>query len=276
MADPISDIGGGTLSGAATGAALGTAVPVVGNVIGAAVGAGVGLLAGLGKFFWGRSQAKKQKKEAEKVAREQEQRHQEYIERAEGRSKDLYEQYKFDPTAIKEQYSASVQRALQEQAEGTYAALASQSSVNPAMAAQALSAQQARAQASAAGETALQQEKLGTQFDLYNKQLMQQLRQQELAYEGKEEERLFDLAKQEFALESQMRQQQLQDLFGGIAKSAEAGVALGALGGRAAKPQSLAATPAPSRMGSPYSLFPEDQEFTKYKNTFNPTLGGLG
>lgn len=60
--------GSGALSGAGTGAAIGTAV---GGPVGTAVGAGLGAAIGAGLGLLGQSQADKQAKEAEKLARQQ-------------------------------------------------------------------------------------------------------------------------------------------------------------------------------------------------------------
>lgn len=274
MANAGSDITGGTVGGLSAGAGIGTAIaPGVGTAIGAGIGAVVGALGGVAKWLFGRSEAKKRKKEAERLAAEQKKRHEEFIQTAEKRAGELYEKYKADPEAIKQEYGESVKRALEQQAGGMTAALSSQRRVNPALASHLLANQAADVQAKASGETALAQTQLGTQFDIYNKQLMQQIRNQELAYEGKEEERQAGYAEDALKTQQAMRQQMIDDLFSSVSKGIEGGAVLSQIGRNKPTQQGNTYLSEPQTPWSKYSLSnPAQNPWDKYSLLNNPSI----
>jgi|SRR6185503_16598986 len=112
-------------------------------------------------------------------------RRKEEIERAEkesqGKAEERYKKESLDITALKKQYSDALMRNLQQQTAGFGSAITSQRGMNPALAAHLIGSTASEMGANAAGIGALKQEEIGSQAEMYNKQLMANLKQQEYA-----------------------------------------------------------------------------------------------
>lgn len=255
-----SDIASGLGSGASLGATVGSVIPGVGTAIGAGIGAVAGALAGVGKWLFGRSEAKRAKKQYEDLQRQAEERQTKAIQTGEARAGELYGKYSIDASALQQQYAQALQRGVEQQAGGMTAALSSvRGGMNPALASHLLTGRAAETGAMAAGEGALAQAQLGMQADIYNKQLMQQLRNQEIERAGGLASLQQAYGEQSIAQQQALRQQGIEGAFNLLSTGAGIGMQLSGLGQK--KPTS------PSQ---PYSFpsYPMGQE-----TGFRPGVG---
>lgn len=141
--------------------------------------AGIGAaVSGLNSYFGGRAK----KRAAEKARREQEQEADEAKveqEKILAKQKEDYKNYSLDPTAMKKEYGEAVQRNLQQQAGGMTAALSSQRGMNAALASHLLTSSNSEREATSAGQSALEEANIQYGADRYNKQLQQNLTDQQ-------------------------------------------------------------------------------------------------
>ncbi len=226
----IGDVASSTAAGASMGS--------IGGPWGAAIGAGAGLLAGIGKMFFSRSEAKRAEQKSRESAEKEKKLHQEAIVTGEERAKKLYGEYSVDPTLLKQQYQQSLQRGLEQAAGGQTAALSSQRRTNPSLAAHMLTQSGAEMGAKAAGEGAMAETQLGYQADLYNKQLAQQLRNQEIGLEEGVTNAQYSAYQGGQARSEAIRMQGINDMFNLAGQGAELGMKFSGIGNQGSQGQS--------------------------------------